>query len=98
MTDQPEPPHGEDAPSPVLGPPIPPPRQSAPSDAIPPEWFFPDEGPADALPRRPLLRRALIALYILIVLCVIIALLAMAIPWGDLDLPFDPPFRYQEYL
>lgn len=58
----------------------------------------PKDEPIDALPRRPVLRRLVIALYVCVVLCVIIALLATFIPWGDLDLPIDPPFRYREYI
>lgn len=110
MTDRhgpPAAPDGETTPSPepnagqpVVETSIPPPQDvPAPGGGIPPDWFFPpDDEPTDALPRRPLLRRALIALYIFVVLCVIIALLATFIPWGDLDIPFDPPFRYREYI
>lgn len=49
----------------------------------PPDDEFEDEAPADALPASPGLRKLVIAIYILIVVCVILGLL-LSLVWSGI--------------
>lgn len=61
----------------------------------------PDEdqdAPADALPSRPGLRRLVIAIYLIVVLCVIISLIGLMFYSGFLDFPFEGPLPRRETI
>lgn len=56
------------------------------------------DAPADALPARPWLRRLVIGIYVLIVLCVVISLLGLLFYSGFLDFPFEGPLPRRETI
>lgn len=50
---------------------------------LPPEDEFDDEAPPDALPASPGMRKLVIAIYILIVICVVLGLL-LSLVWSGI--------------
>lgn len=75
----------------------PPPPPDAPRRIDPPIFPATPEDEED-IPDRPWLRRTALVIYIGLVICVIIGLIALSFPWENYDLPFDPPFRFRERI